>query len=114
MARASAEEWAKRVERWRDSGLTAKEFAAETGLNAGTLAHWSWKLRAGSDVEGKPGGRRARKARCLPQGSLVEISAAPTGASMLEVVVGRARVRVPAGVDEETLACVLRVMGVAS
>ena len=27
------------------SGLTAKEFAAETGLNAGTLTCWKWRLR---------------------------------------------------------------------
>ncbi len=32
------EEWAKRVERWRDGGLTAKEFAAELGINAGSFA----------------------------------------------------------------------------
>jgi len=38
--------WAKRVERWADSGLTAKEFAAETGLNANTLMHWKWRLGA--------------------------------------------------------------------
>ncbi len=29
-----------------DSGLTAKEYAAETGLNANTLAHWRWRLGA--------------------------------------------------------------------
>lgn len=40
------EVWAKRVERWSDSGLTAKEFAAETGLNANTLMHWKWRLGA--------------------------------------------------------------------
>ena len=38
------EEWAKRGERWSDSGLTAKEFAAATGLNANTLMHWKWRL----------------------------------------------------------------------
>jgi hypothetical protein len=35
--RASRDEWAKRVERWRDSGLRAEQFAAELGINAGTL-----------------------------------------------------------------------------
>ncbi len=34
---AIREQWAKRVERWKDSGLTAKEFAAETGINAQSL-----------------------------------------------------------------------------
>ncbi len=36
--------WAKRVERLADSGLTAKEFAAEIGVNANTLAGWKWRL----------------------------------------------------------------------
>jgi hypothetical protein len=31
--RASAEEWQKRVERWRESGLSADQFAAELGIN---------------------------------------------------------------------------------
>ena len=39
MARATREMWAKRVERWADSELTAKEFAAEVGINAGTLVY---------------------------------------------------------------------------
>jgi DNA-binding transcriptional regulator YiaG len=43
--RTSREEWRKRVERWRDSGLTAEQFAAEMGLNAGTLQFWKYKLK---------------------------------------------------------------------
>ncbi len=35
--RETRDEWQKRVERWKDSGLTAEVFAAETGINAGTL-----------------------------------------------------------------------------
>jgi len=31
MAKATRAEWAKRVERWKDRGLTAKEFAAGLG-----------------------------------------------------------------------------------
>ena len=42
-ARADREEWRKRVERWKGSGLTAKEFAAETGINAGNLQFWQYK-----------------------------------------------------------------------
>jgi hypothetical protein len=44
MARESRETWAKRVERWRDSGLTAAEFAAEVGVNPRTLSYWKWRL----------------------------------------------------------------------
>ena len=44
MARDAREVWAKRVEQLADSGLTAKEFAAEIGVNANTLAGWKWRL----------------------------------------------------------------------
>ena len=115
MERASAEEWARRVERWRDSGLTAKEFSAETGLNAGTLLHWSWKLRAAA---GETRARRARTSRepvsdIQPEAAprFVELPAASlvSPAAMLELVVGE--LRVPAGFDEDTLGRVLRAVG---
>src|SRR5436305_195417 len=35
--RVNREEWAERVERWKDSGLSAKEFGAELGINPRTL-----------------------------------------------------------------------------
>lgn len=50
--------WAKRVERWKDSGLTVKEFAAEIGVNANTLSNWSWKLRKERSV---PVQKKSRK-----------------------------------------------------
>jgi len=50
MERASRETWAKHVERWRDGGLTAKEYAAEAGVNAHSLSWWKWRLRAVSWV----------------------------------------------------------------
>jgi transposase-like protein len=45
MERESREVWAKRVERLADSGLTLKEFAAEIGVNANTLAGWRWRIQ---------------------------------------------------------------------
>src|SRR6266851_6793007 len=44
MPRISREEWAKRIERWIDSGLTGAEFAAEIGVKETTLRHWKWAL----------------------------------------------------------------------
>jgi hypothetical protein len=46
MARESREVWIKRVERWRESGLSAAEFATEVGINAGSLRHWGWRVNA--------------------------------------------------------------------
>ncbi|WP_437895433.1 IS66 family insertion sequence element accessory protein TnpA [Sorangium sp. So ce124] len=43
-SRVPREEWRKRVERWRDSGLTAAEFAGELGINPRTLMYWKWLL----------------------------------------------------------------------
>ena len=37
-------EWAKRVERWRASGLSGGAFALREGIREGTLRHWAWRL----------------------------------------------------------------------
>ena len=37
-------EWSRRVGQWRRSGLTATEFARRSGVNAGTLSQWAWRL----------------------------------------------------------------------
>jgi transposase-like protein len=44
-SRVAREEWARRVERWRDSGLSCAEFAAELGINPRTLTYWRYILR---------------------------------------------------------------------
>lgn len=118
MARASRAEWAKRVERWKASELTAKEFCAESGLNPSTLSYWSWKLRSTGEQPRHPkrGKRRARKKPVAePKGEFIAVAttAVSTSASMLEVVLfGDVRVRVPAGFDEATLTSVVRALTV--
>jgi transposase-like protein len=116
MARENREVWAKRVERWRDSGLTLKEFAAEVGVNANTLAGWRWRLG---------GGRRTGELpRSTPAGAaFIEIVAAPvegkerstpeleprisTAVSEVEpielILRGGQRIRVPARFDATAL-----------
>lgn len=127
MARASAAQWAKRVERWKDSGLTAKEFAAETGVNASTLSYWRWKLGAEAREEQKAAGGRKRSAatkrsrgaarsqRQSATPSLVEVpvAAVVTAPDPVELVLGDVRVRVPVGFDEATLTRVVRAVGAA-
>jgi transposase len=103
--RANRDEWRKRVERWKDSGLTAKEFAGETGINAGTLQFWKYKLR-------KLGpGRRANAASSLLS-SIVEVQ--PTVVlpeSRFEIELGNGRrVRVPATFDAPALKALLAVL----
>jgi hypothetical protein len=67
---AGREEWRTRVERWRDSGLTAREFAAETGINAGTLQFWSYKLRKADPSTAR---RHTRRAPAPIVSSIVEV-----------------------------------------
>jgi hypothetical protein len=57
MGRSYREEWAKRVERWVESGLTAAEFGAQAGINPRTLTFWEWRLRR----ERGQGGRRPKR-----------------------------------------------------
>jgi hypothetical protein len=97
------------VERWRDSGLTAKEFAAETGVKASTLSYWSWRLR--SSRRPRPSARSSAAG-----GRFVELSgSSPQDAApaTLELVVGGMVVRIPSGFDEETLTRVVRAVGAA-
>jgi hypothetical protein len=44
MARRTRETWAARVQRWRASGMTAREFAHRAGINPATLRWWSSRL----------------------------------------------------------------------
>jgi transposase-like protein len=109
-ARADRDEWRRRVGRWKDSGLTAKEFAAETGINAGTLQFWRYKLKQG----GAPTARRGTKASSdAILSSLVEVRA-PAGGIVdqrfeIEFPNGR-RVRVAAGFEPAALKALLAVL----
>ncbi len=121
--------WAKRVERWRESGLTAKEYAAEVGLNANTLAHWGWRLRG--EEQAKPRRKPAKAGRgqrgwlevVAPGGdstvATIEMDAdggagGRLGSSMtgwFELVMGSGRViRVPAEFDGQALSRLLAVL----
>jgi hypothetical protein len=65
MGRSTREEWAARVARWKDSGLTAAEYASELGISARSLAWWKWRLgsKTPSDSPGRALTRRAPEAR---------------------------------------------------
>lgn len=115
MARETREVWTKRVERWRDSGLTAKEFAAEIGVNYQTLQHWSWKLgNEGSSSQGKRRRGRARRTQRVPVVEVVgtdKASGVSEEALRYEVVLASGvTVRVPSHFDDSSLGRLLSVL----
>jgi transposase len=113
-ARVDRDEWRRRVERWKDSGLTAKEFAAETGINAGTLQVWQYKLKRGA----RPTRRleRPKSPSSAILSSLVEVHAPVSTAvdQRFEIELGNGRrVRVAAGFEPEALKALLVVLEAA-
>lgn len=129
MEQPSAQQRAKWVERWKDSGLTAKEFAAEAGLKASALYYWHWCLSAAARKDSDGGDESAeqsvesrrrrsakpvkRSARPSPRFVELPVAAVASAPAMLELLLGDVRVRVPSGFDEATLTRVVRALGVA-
>ena len=115
MAKASRAEWAKRVARWQDSGLTAKEFAAELAVSPNSLTFWKWKLRR-ELMESDAASSNIKPVVKAAEPKFLQLVAAhddTAGAAVpLEVVIGGdIVVRVPQGFDEQTLTRVLHALG---
>ena len=114
MAKASRAEWVKRVERWQDSGLTAKEFAAELDVSPNSLTFWKWKLRRErSTQDAAPKAMKPVAKAPEPKFlQLVPTHSEAVGAVSVEVVIrGDIIVRVPRDFDEHTLTRVVRALG---
>jgi hypothetical protein len=123
-SRVAREEWAKRVERWRDSGLKCAEFAAEVGINPRTLTYWKWVL--GKEARGekrawpsKKGCKRAQPTVATGASTsavvsgFVEVQAVPRdGRFELDLGAGRC-LRVPASFDAAELRRLLEVLEVS-
>jgi hypothetical protein len=113
MDRTSREEWAKRVERWKESGLTAPEFAAEVGINARSLSWWKWRLARRGAKQGsarRPSSRRARASAVPSPLTFLEMTP-PMRSEALEVVLPTSiRIRVPSDFDAAALGRLLGVL----
>lgn len=113
-------QWAKRVERWKESGLSAKEFAAELGINARSLSWWRWQLSKGeTTAPGEP--RRRRRSRSTAAAitkpvtitplTFVEMTTPPVAKDALEVILPTTvRICVRPGFDDGTLDRLLDVL----
>jgi hypothetical protein len=51
------------VQRWQDSGLTAREFASEMGVKATTSTFWKWRLKKDQEADGSKPATRTQLAR---------------------------------------------------
>ena len=104
---ASARVWAKRVAGWRASGLSADAYAAGRGFAGSTLRWWSSQLNTGARAAARPNSSEVR---------IAQVVRTPRPAAMQGVIVELrgARVLVPPGVDEATLASVIAALGGAS
>src|SRR5688572_26715411 len=109
MERADRETWAKRVERWKDSGLSAAEFAIEIGVTPKALSWWKWQLGKGESR--KPAQRQPKRRKvALSPMTFVEMST-PARSDVLELVLpSGVRIRVPAPVDFDALGRLLDVL----
>ncbi len=110
---STREIWAKRVERWKESGLTAKQFASEVGVSPHSLSWWSWRLRSRS--KGRPAARRtatmtiAGKSTVSPL-TFVELTAAARNDALEVVLTTGVAVRVRPEFDARTLTRLLDVL----
>jgi transposase-like protein len=117
MGQDTRELWWKRVERWKDSGLSAREFASEMGINAQTLSYWRWRL-------GKKAAKAPEKRKAT---AFVEVVAEPAAElatrvvergqreehpEPLEIVLrDELRIRVPVHFDADALRRVVATLG---
>jgi hypothetical protein len=119
MGRATREEWAARVTRWKDSGLTAVEFGSETGVNPRSLMWWKWRLAAKARASRSPKpalawrGAEARtkaSATTISPLTFVEMSGPIEGEALEVVLPSRVQIRVRPGFDVTTLGRLLDVL----
>src|SRR5258705_2391653 len=109
--RTGRDEWAERVARWKDSGLTAKEFATELGINPRSLVFWKWQLGKGSGLAAESVKSGRAPARALP---LIELGQ-PAAAVQFELELGGGRrLAIPSTFDADALRRLLAVLESAS
>lgn len=105
--RESAQVWRERVERWKQSGKTVREFAAVEGIRPERLAWWRSRLQREQSACGPEA-----EVPTLPSVQVRGAEVQPAW-SALELVLagGRVVVRVGADIDELALRRVVAVLG---
>jgi transposase len=116
MERTARKVWAERVAKWKESGLTLREFASQQGIHHRSLSWWKWQLT--SKTPGTAPKRRRRRQAPAPIAkttassplTFVEMTAA-TETDRLEIVLSSSvRIRIRPGFDAATLGRLLDVL----
>jgi len=106
-SRVGRAEWQKRVERWKDSGLSAEQFAAELGIKVGTLRYWKYAF----EKEARPAAAPKSRAASAKAADLVEVRPlVVTGATFELELSGQRKLRIPAQFDAAALGRLLAVL----
>ena len=109
MAETGRTRWTERVEQWRQSGLTAREYAAQAGLNAGTLCYWKWRLARDARMPPTAAAKRRRRSR---KPKFVELAPVSMVDERFEIELSNGhRLRVPAAFDAEALSRLMKIVG---
>jgi hypothetical protein len=117
MERTTREVWTKRIERWKESGLSAKEFASELGVQPRALTWWRWNLGTAAVPKGARRRSGAKAIAIVKQPptlmsplSFVEMTSAVAPQALEVLLPSTLRVRVPIGFDTATLERLLDVL----
>jgi hypothetical protein len=99
--------WQSTVERWKQSGLTAREFSAKEGVSDRTLLWWSSTLRRGTRAE------RGSKSTTppIPVPIEIELPRGLTDRRRVEIAVGGLVVRAEVGTDPDYLGALCLALG---
>lgn len=121
MKRSTREDWAGRVAKWDESGLSLKKFAGETGLNARSLSWWKWHLarktaqtpapsRAKRALARRPTAPIAKVPTTISPLTFVEMTSVIAAEPLKVVLPSSVRIRVRPGFDGTTLGRLLDVL----
>ena len=118
MDRTDPAAWAKRVERWSESGLSAREFSTELGISGRALRWWKWRLASdakattGAPQAKRPHSRRPEAPSAGTTINFVEVASPLTAAvTPIEIVLrSGVQLRVTTGFDAPTLERVLAIV----
>ena len=89
-----AQTWAMLIQECNNSGLTKREFCQQRGISEKSFYYWLRKLRSQMAEAAGP--------------QLVQLNSVPVAEDMLQIQYRGAELKLPAGVDIEAVAVLLR------